>query len=172
MFLSQKMIKNQHKKNDDGPDWRLARRHNSGYDTTKTTNLTAAKDRDDARLHEQIFRYHEVAEACHRAYFMPLEDNSQVMVLKRGEKWFDAVMLRSFTELYRVTNDARYLDSLESSLRHACKEKRPNNKGLFTNQLLRQRPKLAGIRDSRTQSKSLLTQAAMIEMMARLSNIK
>lgn len=119
MRLPQKMVKNQHKKNDDGPDWRLARRHNSGFGTTKTTNLTAAKDRDDAILHEQIFRYHEVDEVCHRAYFMPLEDNSQVMVLKRGEKWFDAVMFRGFIELYRVAKDARYLDSFELSLRQS-----------------------------------------------------
>ena len=58
-------------------------------------------------------------------YFGPLEDNSRVMVLKKGEKWFDTVMLRGFIELYRVTNNARYLHSFESSLRQACKEKTP-----------------------------------------------
>ncbi len=125
MFLSQKMIKNQHENNNDSPDWALARRHNNGYGTTKATNLTAAKNRDGVKLYEQLFRYHEITEACHRVYFMPLEDNSRVMVLKKGEKWFDAVMLRGFIELYRVTNNARYLHSFESSLRQACKEKTP-----------------------------------------------
>ena len=125
MFLSQKMIKNQHENNNDGPDWALARRHNNGYGTTKATNLTAAKNRDGVKLYEQLFRYHEITEACHRVYFMPLEDNSQVMVIKRGEKWFDAVMLRGFIELYRVTKDVSYIHSLESSLRQTCKEKTP-----------------------------------------------
>ena len=125
MFLSQKMIKNQHENNNDSPDWALARRNNNGYGTTKATNLTAAKNRDGVKLYELLFRYHEVAEACHRVYFMPLEDNSQVMVIKRGEKWFDAEMLRGFIELYRVTKDVSYIHSLESSLRQACKEKTP-----------------------------------------------
>ncbi len=125
MFLSQKMIKNQHENNNDSPDWALARRHNNGYGTTKATDLTAANDRDGVKLYEQLFRYHEITEACHRVYFMPLEDNSQVMVIKRGEKWFDAEMLRGFIELYRVTKDVSYIHSLESSLRQACKEKTP-----------------------------------------------
>ncbi len=50
MFLSQKMIKNQHENSNDGPDWALACRHNSGYGTTKTTNLTAAIDRNDDKI--------------------------------------------------------------------------------------------------------------------------
>lgn len=50
MFLSQKMIKNQHENNNDGPDWALARRHNNGYGTTKATDLTASKDRNDDKI--------------------------------------------------------------------------------------------------------------------------
>ena len=119
------MIKNQHENNNDSPDWALARRHNNGYGTTKAINLTAANDRDDVKLYEQLFWYHEITEASHRTYFMLLENNNRVMVLKKGEEWFDAVMLRGFIELYRVTKDVSYIHSLESSLRQACKEKTP-----------------------------------------------
>ena len=73
IFRSQKMIKNRHEKNNDGPDCGLARRYNGGHGITKATDFTAANGRDDTKLREQIFRYYEVTEACHRVYFMPLE---------------------------------------------------------------------------------------------------
>lgn len=125
MFPSRKMIKNQHENSGDSPDRALARGHNNGYGAAKATSLTVTRSRDGVKLYGQLFRYHEVIEACHWAYPMPLEDNGQAMVIKRDEEWFDTVILRSFVELYRVTNDTRHFHSFRSSLRQTCREKTP-----------------------------------------------
>ena len=71
-------------------------------------------------------------------------------------------MLRGYIELYQIDRDRTYLDSFDKSLDMAWKNAR-DEKGLFSTDFT------GNTHDSR---KWLLTQAAMVEMYARLAAIK
>lgn len=75
---------------------------------------------------------------------------------------FIAVMLRGFIELYQADKNETYLDSFSKSLDYAWGHAR-DEKGLFNTDF-----------SGKTQDNRrwLLTQAAMVEMYARLAAIK
>ena len=108
---------------------------------------------DDAR---------RTAAACYGYYFedWTAEDGAPVKVLKKGNVWFHAVMLRGLIELYRIDGDPTYIDAVRSSLDVAWNHGR-SAEGLFGE-------------DCRTPEegkKWLLTQGAMAEMYARIAAV-
>lgn len=102
-----------------------------------------------------------VAEACHNYFFREYqtEEGQHFRMLKKGDVWFHAVMLRGFIELERITDDRRFLDSFVQSLDYAWTHAR-DKEGLFSSDL-------SG--ETQDTRKWLLTQAAMVEMYARLA---
>lgn len=105
-----------------------------------------------------------IAEGCHNYFFMDYtsEDGEHFKLLKKGDVWFTAVMLRGFIELYRADSNKTYLDSFSKSLNYAWKYAR-DEKGLFSSDF-----------SGKTcdERKWLLTQAAIVEMYARLASIQ
>ena len=83
-------------------------------------------------------------------------------MIKQGDVWFTAVMLRGFIELYHIDHNKTYLDSFNKSLDHAGEHAR-DEKGLFNTDFTG---------NNRNERKWLLTQAAMVEMYARLAAIQ
>ena len=71
-------------------------------------------------------------------------------------------MLRGFIELYKTNGDKTYLDAFNKSLNYAWNNAR-DEKGLFNTDF-------SG--NEKDAKKWLLTQAAMVEMYARLAAIK
>lgn len=105
-----------------------------------------------------------IAEGCHNYFFTNFisEQGEPFKLLKKGDLWFTAVMLRGFIELYQADHNKIYLDSFNKSLDYAWKYVR-DEKGFFDTDLS------GKTRDDR---KWLLTQAAMVEMYARLAVIR
>lgn len=105
-----------------------------------------------------------IARACHNYFFMDYvtEQGKTIKLLKKGDIWFTAVMLRGFIELYQADRNKIYLDSFNQSLDYAWEHAR-DEKGLFSTDLS------GSTHDNR---KWLLTQAAMVEMYARLAAVK
>lgn len=106
----------------------------------------------------------DIARACHNYFFMDYvtEQGNTIKLLKKGDIWFTAVMLRGFIELYQADQNKVYLDSFNQSLDYAWEHAR-DEKGLFNTDFS------GSTHDNR---KWLLTQAAMVEMYARLAAIK
>lgn len=102
-----------------------------------------------------------IAAACHNYFFMEFtpEQGAPFHMLKKGDVWFTAVMLRGFMELYQTDGNKAYLDSFARSLDYAWIHAREDN-GLFNTDFTDK---------SRDNRKWLLTQAAMVEMYARLA---
>ena len=102
-----------------------------------------------------------IAAACHNYFFMEFTpgQGEPFRMLKKGDVWFTAVMLRGFIELYQVDGNKVYLDSFARSLDYAWTHAREDN-GLFNTDFTGK---------SRDNRKWLLTQAAMVEMYARLA---
>lgn len=105
-----------------------------------------------------------IAEACHNYFFLNYTpaQGEPFKLLKKGDVWFTAVMLRGFIELYRTDGNKTYLDSFDKSLDHAWQHAR-DEKGLFNTDFSGK---------SRDNRKWLLTQAAMVEMYARMATIQ
>ncbi len=105
-----------------------------------------------------------IAQACHCYFFMDYtpKHGTPFKLLKKGDIWFTAVMLRGFIELYQADQNRTYLDSFNQSLDYAWEHAR-NEQGLFNTDF-------SGT--THNNRKWLLTQAAMIEMYARLANVK
>lgn len=104
-----------------------------------------------------------LAAACHNYFFLEFApiDEEPFRMFKKGDVWFTAVMLRGYIELYQVDGNRTYLDSFLRNLDYAWKHAREDN-GLFNTDFTGKQ------HDSR---KWLLTQAAMVEMYARLAAI-
>jgi uncharacterized protein YyaL (SSP411 family) len=102
-----------------------------------------------------------IAAACHNYFFMEFTpgQGEPFHMLKKGDVWFTAVMLRGFMELYQVDGNKVYLDSFARSLDYAWTHAREDN-GLFNTDFTGK---------SCDNRKWLLTQAAMVEMYARLA---
>ncbi|MCK9181081.1 MAG: glycoside hydrolase family 76 protein [Bacteroides sp.] len=81
-------------------------------------------------------------------------------IIKNGDIWFTAVMLRGFVELYTLDKNAVYINSFKENLTNAWTDMRESN-GLFNTDW-------KGIK--KDEKKWLLTQGAMVEMYARLAN--
>ena len=110
---------------------------------------------DDARL---------MAAAAYDRFFEDKGRADGLRILRGGEMWFDSVMLRGYIELYGVDNDGKYLKAFLASVDTAWgKGGSRDADGLFGRHYDERGKK--GVR-------TLLNQAAMIEMMARLSAVK
>jgi uncharacterized protein YyaL (SSP411 family) len=83
-------------------------------------------------------------------------------MLKKGNVWFTAIMLRGYIELYQVDKNKTYLDAFRRSLDTAWKNSRDEN-GFFDEDWTGK---------EKNPSKWLLAQGAMVEMYARLSVLK
>jgi len=104
-----------------------------------------------------------MAEACSSCFFAPFtpDGGETFRMIKEGDVWFTAVMLRGFIELYRIDGDKTFIDDFQKSLDYAWENAR-DEKGLF-------HADLKG--NKKDRKKWLLTQAAMVEMYARLAAI-
>ena len=93
--------------------------------------------------------------------FIP-EEGEPFKLLKKGDVWFTAVMLRGFIELYQTDHNKTYINSFNQNMDYAWEHVR-DEKGLFDIDF-----------SGRTHDdrKWLLTQAAMVEMYARLAVTK
>lgn len=102
-----------------------------------------------------------VAKSCYHYFFSDYitEKGKRLRLLKKGDVWFSAVMLRGFIELYRVDKNDLYIKAYGESLDYAWVHARDEH-GLFG-------ADYSG--ESADQKKDLLTQAAMVEMYARLA---
>lgn len=105
-----------------------------------------------------------IAKSCYYYFFTSYtpQKGDSFRLIKKGDVWFTAVMLRGYIELYQTDRDRTYLNSFDKSLDMAWKNARDEH-GLFNTDFT------GNTRDSR---KWLLTQAAMVGMYARLAAIK
>ena len=106
-----------------------------------------------------------IAKECFNYFFTdftPATNEEAFRMLKKGDIWFTAVMLRGFIELYQIDKDKTYINAFNKSLSYAWDNAR-DEKGLFNTDLSGK---------SKDERKWLLTQAAMVEMYARLAAIK
>lgn len=91
--------------------------------------------------------------------FVPGVDGKFVKIVRKGDIWFTAVMLRGYLELYKQDKDRTYINTFEKSLDLAWECARDKN-GLFN-------VDFSGV--EKDNCKWLLTQAAIVEMYARLA---
>ena len=105
-----------------------------------------------------------IAKECYNYFFTDFTTTTgeSFKMLKQGDIWFTAVMLRGFIELYHIDKNKTYINAFDKSLNHAWMYAR-DDKGLFNTDLCGK---------SKDDKKWLLTQAAMIEMYARLATIQ
>ncbi|MDR3653405.1 MAG: glycoside hydrolase family 76 protein [Paludibacter sp.] len=89
-------------------------------------------------------------------------NGKSIKLVKQGNIWFTAIMLRGYIELYLVDKNKTYLNAFKYSLDLAWKNSRDKN-GLFEDDWTGK---------EKNSSKWLLAQGAMVEMYARLSAIK
>lgn len=105
----------------------------------------------------------KIAESCYNYFFHKvIVEEESFSILNKGNVWFSVVMVRGFLELYKVDKNKTYIKSLQHSLDHAWRHMRDED-GLFEGDW--------GGKE-RTDEKWLLTQAAMVEIYANLSNVK
>lgn len=103
------------------------------------------------------------AESAHQ-YFMhefTPANGKPFRLINKGNTWFTAVMFRGFVELYKIDKNSIYVDDFAKSLDYAWEHARDSN-GLFSTDL-------SG--ETTETVKWLLTQAAMVEMYARMAEI-
>lgn len=105
-----------------------------------------------------------IAKACHNYFFTDFipTTGEPFKMIKKGDVWFTAVMLRGFIELYHLDNNKAYINDFDRSLAYAWENAR-DEKGLFNTDL-------SG--NNKDKRKWLLTQAAIVEMYGRLAAIK
>lgn len=104
----------------------------------------------------------KLAQACGTYFFQPSAQEPSHKVLKDGNIWFTAILLRGFEEMYHIDHDPRYLHDFITTLDQlwACNK---NKEGLFDDN------RFVGSNGNGDTYKWLLSQAALIEMYARLS---
>ncbi len=105
-----------------------------------------------------------IAKSCYNYFFKefkPSEKESFRLLIK-GDVWFSNIMFRGFIELYHIDNNKEYINAFQKNLDYAWLYMRAEN-GLFNSDW-------SGM--NKDNSKWLLTQFAMVEMYARISNIK
>lgn len=115
---------------------------------------------DDAYLRDA----QRTAEACHNAFFeafTPVGGES-FRLLRRGNVWFTAVMVRGLAELYAIDGNPAYVRDVQRSLDYAWDHAR-DERGLF-------HADFSGA--NKDAEKWLLTQAAMVEMYGRMGLVK
>lgn len=104
-----------------------------------------------------------IAKSAHNHFFANFTsaEGEQFMLLKKSDIWFIAVMFRGFAELYHLDNDRTYIDTFQKNLNFAWNSMRDTH-GLFSTDWSGKQ---------KDDKKWLLTQAAMVEMYARLAAI-
>jgi len=103
----------------------------------------------------------EVAESSFLYFFDPfITEIDDFMMVKNNNVWFTAVLLRGFLELYSITQDDGYIIHFEKGLDYAWDHARDSD-GLFSTDWSGK---------EKNVKKWLLTQAAMVEMYARIAN--
>lgn len=119
-------------------------------------NLTAEK--------QYLTDAQNIAQSAYDYFFEDFKDEKgeQFKLLKKGDVWFSAVMLRGFIELYEIDKNPLYIDAFKQNLDYSWEYAR-DAQGLFEKDLSGK---------TKDESKWLLTQAAMVEMYARLAAIK
>ena len=105
----------------------------------------------------------KTARSCYDYFFedYAADDGSAFRIMKAGNTWFNAVMVRGFIELYRADGDITYLDAVRRSLDTAW-EKSRTGEGLFSDDC-------SGRKTNETRW--LLVQGAMAEMYARMAAV-
>lgn len=105
-----------------------------------------------------------IAKECYNYFFADITTptGETFKILKSGNLWFNAVMLRGFIELYQIDQDKTYIDAFDKSLSYAWEHAR-DEKGLFDQDM-------SG--NNKDEKKWLLTQAAMVEMYGRLAAVQ
>lgn len=105
-----------------------------------------------------------IAKECYNYFFTDFTTTSgeTFKMIKKGDVWFTAVMLRGFIELYHLDKNKTYIDAFDKSLSYAWENAR-DEKGLFHTDL-------SG--NNKDDKKWLLTQAAIVEMYGRLAAIQ
>lgn len=105
-----------------------------------------------------------IAKECYNYFFTDFTPTGgdAFKMIKKGDIWFTAVMLRGFIELYHLDKNKTYIEAFNNSLDYAWKNAR-DEKGLFHTDL-------SG--NNKDEKKWLLTQAAMVEMYGRLAAIQ
>lgn len=108
-----------------------------------------------------------LASACDQYFFEEFvsENGESFKAIKNGNVWFVAIMLRGFEELYKVDRNPVYLNNFKKTLQYMWKHNSSRNL-LFEDDCFVEK------RNESKDTKWLLTQAAMIEMYARLAKIK
>lgn len=105
-----------------------------------------------------------IAKECYEYFFTDFTSPSAktFKMLKNGDIWFAAVLLRGLIDLYNLDKNRIYINAYDTCLDYAWNNARDEN-GLFNTDL-------SGT--IKNKEKWLLTQAAMIEMYGRLAAIK
>lgn len=106
----------------------------------------------------------DLAKASHAYFFEDFqpEKGKPFRILKNGNIWFTAVMVRGFIELYELDGNKTYIRDIQKSLDYAWIHAKDAD-GLFGDNWKKQDDK---------KNKWVLTQAAFGEMFARLGKIK
>ena len=89
------------------------------------------------------------------------EGGEAFRIIRKGNVWFSAVMVRGLVELYRIDGNATYVDAVQRSLDYAWDHARDGH-GLFETDF-------TGA--DKQAEKWLLTQGAMAEMYGRMSSV-
>ncbi len=119
------------------------------YNATKNTQYL-----NDAKL---------VAEACYNYFFenfTSTHTGEQFRIIKNGNLWFNAIMIRGFVELNKVEANGIYTTAIKKSLEHGWKYARDTETGLFNNNL-------SG--NEVDNNKDILIQGAAVELYARMA---
>ena len=105
-----------------------------------------------------------IAKECYNYFFTDFttDTGESLKMLKQGNIWFTAVMLRGFIELYQLDQNKTFIDAFNQCLSYAWDNARDEN-GLFSTDLTG---------NNNNEKKWLLTQAAMVEMYSRLATIQ
>lgn len=113
---------------------------------------------------EYLVEAQNLAKASFQYFFDDFTSSSgeSFRLLKKGNIWFTSVMFRGFIELYHIDGNKLYLDAFQKNLNYAWHNAR-DERGLFS---------VDWSGREKDSSKWLLTQAAMIEMYARMAAIK
>ncbi|MDR0891047.1 MAG: glycoside hydrolase family 76 protein [Mediterranea sp.] len=105
-----------------------------------------------------------LAKACYQYFLQPFTNaddaKTSFRLPRKGNIWFTAVMLRGFIELYRLDGNKEYLLDFQRSLDYAWLHAR-DAQGLFDADW--------GDQPGHDPQKWLLTQAAFVEMYARMA---
>lgn len=98
----------------------------------------------------------QMAAACYNYFFEDKGRTDGVRIVRDGNIWFTAVMMRGFVQLAAIDNNPIYLNAFKASLDTAWQQARDAH-GLYGDSFTR---------PANTSKRWLLTQAAFAEMMA------